>query len=462
MNQNDIFKNLNIGLPEDIANLKAAGFFDEAIRLIDLRLADPYAADEMKDCMRAHKEIMKRLPDDYTLTKEELMEEIRSHIPDFTEEDFQKEEDDRIFKWIFVNGEKKYFCRTYRTMVKTDLEMAKRAGLPGTDADADLLNPIITKCIEEGKASHHVRFTRTLQVKDEVFYPGMFVRVHIPIPANCIQQSKIKIESVSPKGAIIAPEDADARTVCWEETMEENHEFSVTYSYVFTNEYVNAYEESLGCSKEGICTADAAYEPGEQYLCEQAPHIIFTPLIKSLVDKITCGCNAPEVKAKRIYDYLTTNLKYTFMPDYFVMENIADTAARNMRGDCGVMALLYITLCRAAGVGARWQSGLCMEPESFGEHDWTEIYLPEFGWRPVDVSYGVAAHRYGNGARRQFYFGNLEPYRMVANKEFMAPFTPDKQMLRNDPYDNQDGEIETDRKPLKWDEYARRGKIEVL
>ena len=41
MNQNDDIRYLDIGLPEDIARLKAVGDIDNALRLIDMHLADP-------------------------------------------------------------------------------------------------------------------------------------------------------------------------------------------------------------------------------------------------------------------------------------------------------------------------------------------------------------------------------------------------------------------------------------
>ena len=55
-------------------------------------------------------------------------------------------------------------------------------------------------------------------------------------------------------------------------------------------------------------------------------------------------------------------MRYTFMPSYFVLENIAENCARSFTGDCGVFALLFVTLCRCAGIPAQWQSGLAAEP----------------------------------------------------------------------------------------------------
>ncbi len=46
------------------------------------------------------------------------------------------------------------------------------------------------------------------------------------------------------------------------------------------------------------------------------------------------------------------------MPEYFLLDDIAEYCAVNQKGDCGVQALLFITLCRIVGIPARWQSGL--------------------------------------------------------------------------------------------------------
>jgi len=44
--------------------------------------------------------------------------------------------------------------------------------------------------------------------------------------------------------------------------------------------------------------------------------------------------------------------------------------------------------------------------------------------------------------RWNFYFGNLDPYRMVCNSAYQESFTPPKKHMRIDPYDNQCGECE--------------------
>ena len=177
------------------------------------------------------------------------------------------------------------------------------------------------------------------------------------------------------------------------------------------------------------------------------------------MDSLTAGLSEPLDKAKAFYDFITKNMTYTFMPEYFVLENISEACARNYTGDCGVFALLFITLCRCAEIPACWQSGFCAKPDFCGCHDWARFYIDGPGWLYADPSFGIGSNRIGNEERRRFYFGNLDAYRMVANRAFQADFTPPKEHWRADPYDNQSGEMETAARGLLYSEYERTSEI---
>ena len=163
---------------------------------------------------------------------------------------------------------------------------------------------------------------------------------------------------------------------------------------------------------------------------------------------MTYGIQDPVQKAKAIYDYITGNVDYRFQPDYLQLESIAHQCAVELRGDCGVMALLFVTMCRIAKIPAKWQSGLAARPGSTGCHDWAMFYVAPHGWLWADCSFGSSARRQGEEERRRHYFGNLDPWRMVANSEFYVPLTPADPEWRADPYDNQRGEMIVDGKGL--------------
>ena len=43
---------------------------------------------------------------------------------------------------------------------------------------------------------------------------------------------------------------------------------------------------------------------------------------------------------------------YSFVRNYYTIPNIPEYAASGGKGDCGVQALLFITLCRCVGIPA--------------------------------------------------------------------------------------------------------------
>lgn len=451
MNLHNTIPYMIVGLPEDILRRKLHGDFEGALRLIDRRLVRADTPQALRYCLTAHRESMLRLPGNYPFTREEAMTRLRSHVPDFTDQEFDDWVDSGKLGWIYINGEPRYFSRFFETMCKTEPAFAARAGVRlagGESAGAgsqeeDRLDRCVRLMREKGQMGLRIRIRASLRVKDSQFTPGMFIRAHLPIPAACEQQQNITIEKLYPSNGQIAPEDAPQRTVCWEEHMQENHEFYVQYSYVHTA----VYRDTTQLRQDG-------WHPKFDTQ-EQPPHIVFTPYIQALVQDLAGDVEDPLEKARRFYDFISLNMKYTYMPSYFALDNIAENCARSFTGDCGVFALLFITLCRCAEIPAQWQSGLVAEPEYCGGHDWARFYVAPHGWLYADPSFGTAAVRAKNEARRQFYFGNLDPYRMVANSTFQAPFTVKKQFWRADPYDNQLGEMETDSRGLLYDEYDR-------
>lgn len=445
MNINDTLRYLNIGLPQDILQHKMVGNFEEAIRLIDLRLSKSNVPHALRCCMIAQREIMRRLPEEYPFSRSEALALVRSEIPDFSDEEFDQLVDNGRIYWIYINGQPHYHSRFYDTLLKTHADIAQRAGqaLPANERSKDkqLIHDAMLHMKEHGSMTKRIRIHATIRANDEHVKPGTFLRVHLPIPAACDQQSDICIEKVWPENGQIAPEDAAQRTVCWEETMTENHAFEVTYSYTHKAVYHNT----------DAITASAVQPDFDTQ--EEAPHIVFTPYIRELVASLTEGVTDPLEKARRFYDFITLNTKYSFQPEYFVLESIPEGCARNFSGDCGVLALLFITLCRCAGIPAQWQSGNCADPYGVGSHDWARFYIAPYGWLFADPSFGGGAVRRGDEEERRFYFGSLDPYRMVANRAFQAPFTIDKQQWRADPYDNQSGEMETADYGLRFDDF---------
>jgi transglutaminase-like putative cysteine protease len=77
-------------------------------------------------------------------------------------------------------------------------------------------------------------------------------------------------------------------------------------------------------------------------------------------------------------------------------QSAAETLKRGS-GCCRDFAVLFIELCRALGLAARFVSGYLYEPAASGAtpplvpsmHAWAEVYLPGAGWRGLDATRGI-------------------------------------------------------------------------
>lgn len=62
-------------------------------------------------------------------------------------------------------------------------------------------------------------------------------------------------------------------------------------------------------------------------------------------------------------------------------------------GSCRDFAVLFVAVCRAAGLAARFVSGYEVGEPDTGDrhlHAWAEVYLPGAGWRGYDPTHGLA------------------------------------------------------------------------
>jgi transglutaminase-like putative cysteine protease len=288
---------------------------------------------------------------------------------------------------------------------------------------------------------YRVRARISLELK---FNPKEKIKCWLPFPKIEEQVSCVRLIAASHKKYRLAKENASQRTIHFEE---KDRKFFAEFEYEIIEVVSKVHPESI--SNLIPC-------PYEIYLKEEPPHIVFTPYIKNLAKSIVGKEKNIYLKAKKIYDWITMKVNYTYVLSYSIYENISEYCLTNLQGDCGFQALAFITLCRASSVPSKWQSGWFITKQFASPHDWAMFYAGK--WLFADLSFGGS--RRDNEVRRQFYFGNLDAYRMPANSEICAAFWPSKKYWRSDPVDNQVGEVENKVKNLYYDSFHY--KINVL
>jgi len=432
-------EHLLVGLPEDINKYVYYGNYEKALHLIDLYL-NRNIPTILKKRLIFEKDRIRRLREDYTYTFDEALSLAQKEIKDFTKEELEKLMDERYADWIYVDGKVTFHKRFLENIIKVNANIKDRLISAQEDHSA-LLDETIDKIIEKKEIKYLIHVKTGLRIKDQYARPGQVIRIHIPIPQEAQQIKNIKILNTSHSPKFISPPKYPQRTIYFEEVLQGGEEFTVEYSFENHIKYNQL-------SPEKVCMHQPSF-----YTEEWLPQIRFTPFLVELTQMIVGNETNPLLKARKIYDYITKNVQYSYVRQYASITNIPEYAAYNLKGDCGIQAILFITLCRIAKIPARWQSGLVVNPKFIGCHDWAQFYIDPYGWLFADLSFGGSAYRNNNMKRWNFYFGNLDPFRMAANSEFHYDLYPEKKYLRSDPYDNQIGEAEYIDRPIYSHEY---------
>jgi len=284
---------------------------------------------------------------------------------------------------------------------------------------------------------------------------GQIIRAWLPIPREYPFQSGFRMLASEPVAMHTDESQSPIRSVYFEQPARKNRptKFNIQYEYVASGIWFNVQPQDVRSFDRGNGALGV--------FVKEAPHVVFTPEIRALSQQIAGDETNPYLKAKRFYDWISDNIKYSFATEYSTVRNLSEYCRSHGYGDCGQEALLFITLCRLNGIPARWQSGWNTFPGAKSIHDWSEIYMPPYGWIPVDPYMGIYAMRYATSLKpeqrrdlRDFYFGGLDQYRIAANSDHNQSLNPPKQSMRSDTVDFQRGELEWGSHNIYFDTFS--------
>lgn len=425
---------LNLPLPEDLLKVKGYGDYDRLNRMLEIRLADESLPTALRARLRLEQRMIERIPREYPYDFAGALELLQSELEGFTAQELEACVDAGRVDFIYLNGEMRFHSLFLSTLIKVRPELEHRVKHPERLAykrqNFAILDDMVREMKQNGGAARRWHVRHTLRIKPEYRRVGEEVLVHLPLPVEYDCVKRFRLIDCGPGAGRVS--DAAQRTISFCKKLAEEDVFFAEYEF---DVFMRYHELDPALATGGV-------PEGEDCLREQPPHIAFTPLVKEVAKEIAGDETNPLRLARRVYDFLTTKPIYSYVRSYFSYPNLPEHMLTAMKGDCGIFALTFIALCRCLGVPARWQSGLYCAPHDVGSHDWAQFYCEPWGWLPVDASYGNAAWHNGDRARWDFYFGNMDPFRLPTARAFQAPFDPPKRHLRSDPYDNQNGEAE--------------------
>jgi hypothetical protein len=341
----------------------------------------------------------RRIALDFRKDKESVVAYIQNYYPLVTDSMLDAWEESKALEVMYVHGKKCYFNQAAPNLFRIDPEAKKvKEAKEGRSLSAsELVNqkhlPEVINTLHSSNTTQGlpVRFevTYKLTVKADAVPDGEVIRCWLPYPReDNRRQSEVELLSASCADYQIAPEEALHRTLYMEKRAEKNTptQFSVAYRFTSSAEWFDLKEEQL----RPYHTESDLYK---KYTAENAAHVLFTPAIRHLSGHVVGNGDSPLQKVRKIFTYINDAYPWASAREYSTVPNIPEYVIDNRHGDCGMVSLLFITLCRLNGIPAKWQSGFMLHPGGVNLHDWAEVYFEGVGWVPVDQSFGYWYHQ---------------------------------------------------------------------
>ncbi len=429
----------------------------------------------MKTNIVPQDELNRRISLDFYKSKLTIRNELALYIKDVSYEQINQWTEDGSLEHMIIDNQTLYFHSAVKNLLRTnkdlnhyltDAEGKERAGRQYILAHH--IPNVIYQTIQQIKASKPMFSALPVTPIYGEFDPmGIFSspidpedihNPHLTSPINWKFFSRITVD------ADIVPEGEEIR--CWmpmprtdvnrqiffdkDEVIEEGDHACRYFSKkaikgeptIFSNSFsFTSHAEYHPLSENFKHEALKPNEELDKYLIEEAPHIVFDEILKLVAKRIVKSEDRPYYQALSIFKTLRTQFPWASAREYSTIENIPKYVLNNRHGDCGQIALLFITLCRIIGIPARWQSGFMLHPGYENLHDWCEIYIQNLGWIPVDPSFSTQ-HWGNNELEQNFFFGGIDAFRLVVNSDWGAELLPNKRHPRSETIDFQRGEVE--------------------
>jgi transglutaminase-like putative cysteine protease len=131
--------------------------------------------------------------------------------------------------------------------------------------------------------------------------------------------------------------------------------------------------------------------PGEirdRYLVDEDKYRLDDPVIRAAVAEAVGDERNPYWIMRRIHSWVGEHLEYELAGGW----NVAPAVIERGTGSCSEYTFVFIAMCRAAGLPARYVGAVMVRGDDASTddvfHRWPEVYLPGYGWIPADAQAG--------------------------------------------------------------------------
>lgn len=170
--------------------------------------------------------------------------------------------------------------------------------------------------------------------------------------------------------------------------------FTITYDIESTDRLKLNIE-----TDEAEFLSDIPSELVEEFCIETETFTIGDENIRALVLRLTANESIALGVVTRLIEWIVDNVSYRA----FDVPRYPNDTLLGREGDCDDQAILLVTMCRVAGVPAilqtgclfddgiekarsSWDGHLHTQQVGIGWHGWAMVYIPPWGWLPIDMT----------------------------------------------------------------------------
>lgn len=413
------------------------GEFSKASKLMKKLPASVRRAEAVK--IDSLQQIMERIRRDFTLAPADGINQIREKMPNATDEQIENWKAKRNIETMVIDGQEWWFRKAVRNLWLLGSEF-KSENADDNRQTADTYRKYVAEAMKHTPDRNGVRdwrranITFSLDVNADAVPAGETLRVWMPFPYENMRQRDIKL--LSSNRPVTMSEGSLHHTVYMETKAEKGKptHFEYTLSYLVGERHLA--QSDILMLLEPYDTASDTYK---RYTSSQPPHIVVTDSLRQLALRIVDGETNPVLQASKIYNWISATFPWAGAREYSTIRNMPTYVLANGHGDCGQVALLYITLVRSLGIPARWESGYMLHPGDVNFHDWAETYFEGVGWVPTDQSFGRSTQ---GTVLNDYYATGIDLYRFASNEGIGDKLSPPKKYIRSETVDFQPGEVE--------------------
>ncbi len=261
-----------------------------------------------------------------------------------------------------------------------------------------LLLVLLAVSLVSAQESRHFTFHYAFTVKNVT--PGQPVRIWIPM-AHTDAYQEVKV--VSATGDLPLKKTHESKFGNEMFYAEDKKAKAADLHFEVVYDVVRHERFSLGTGVPHL-TAVALNKHEKQMDLAPDALVPTTGLPADLAAKVTQGKSTDLDKARAIYDYVFTTLKYDKTGTGWGRGDVL-YACDAKKGNCTDFHSLFIAMARSQEIPSRFEIGFPLpadkhSSEIAGYHCWAEFFEPKDGWIPVDIS-----EAWKHPEKKDYFFG---------------------------------------------------------